>query len=332
MLAVLPSLTTDMQRFGSYDKVLMTAVTQRNFTPYSMQLSFCSPWMLESLSMHGHWNTHLIGAYSLLESFGGLSAITMSSRLEAQVGILTWWDAIISLLAREECVFPQSYFDTILSQQSKREWNFFGLCGCPTKLVEIIMRLARTNVKNQQLSSPSREAIENPGLVGLERALECWTHQPSMAALLDEESVHQDQDVMHCSEAWRNGLLLYVYRVFHWKSGTGIPTHVMRRARNVVDHVSACRNTEMISRQALLPLFFAGCELQDLHMRKQIINLCVVWDERTRYHLFLNTIPLLEAVWAEQKTKGPDNVWWGQIVDREHDTGTHPLKMRLCFG
>ena len=34
--------------------------------------------------------------------------------------------------------------------------------------------------------------------------------------------------------------------------------------------------------------------------------------------MFRSTIPLLEEVWAEQDMKGFENVWWGQIVDKQH--------------
>ena len=89
----------------------------------------------------------------------------------------------------------------------------------------------------------------------------------------------------------------------------------------------------MISRQALLPLFFAGCELRDLSLRKKIVKFCSVWNERTRYHMFNSTIPLLEEVWAEQEAKGFENVWWGQVVDKQHMfESRYSLQRRICFG
>lgn len=41
--------------------------------------------------MLGNWSTHLMGAYSLLETCGGITKLTISSRVEAQIGILTWY-------------------------------------------------------------------------------------------------------------------------------------------------------------------------------------------------------------------------------------------------
>ncbi|KAF7592911.1 hypothetical protein BBP40_012231 [Aspergillus hancockii] len=130
-------------------------------------------------------------------------------------------------------------------------------------------------------------------ILELEQSLEFWQHRSPATALRDEKCMQQDQDSMHCSEAWRNGLLLYIYRVFQWEPGSSIPMRILRRARAIVDHVVACRDESMVSRQALLPLFFAGCELGDQSLRKKVINLCSVWNERTRYHMFSSTIPLL---------------------------------------
>jgi hypothetical protein len=301
--------------------------------------------------MLGNWTIHLMGACSLLEACGGIKKIPLSSRLETQIGILTWyaipcstnarlhlangrirWDAIISLLSREECVFPYEYFDAVLSNQNKREWSFFGLCGCPTSIVKIVMQVARLNAERRKLPLPQNFMFDNGAVSELEHSLKTWYHVPCATALRDEDSMHEDLDVMHCSEAWRNGILLYIFRVFQWEPGTSIPMHVIYRARAVVDHVVSCRDANMVSRQALLPLFFAGCELQDQSTRAEIVRLCNLWDERTRYHIFRGAIPLLEEVWAQQETNGSENVWWGQIVDRHHTFEAHPLKMRLCFG
>jgi hypothetical protein len=167
----------------------------------------------------------------------------------------------------------------------------------------------------------------------LEHSLESWCHLSPATVFESEESMQEDQDRMHCSEAWRNGLLLYIYRVFRWKPGDSVPMRILYLARVIVDHVFACRDESMVARQALLPLFFAGCELRDRSTRKKIINCCSIWNERTKYHMFLSAIPLLEEVWAEGEAKGFENVWWGQVVDKQHKSEVcSPLQMRLCFG
>ena len=89
-----------------------------------------------------------MGAYDLLEACGGIEGWAMSARAEAQVGMLTWYEAhvadrpwvpadspgwmqITSLVSGEDCVFPYAYFEAVLLNHNGREWDFFGLCGCP---------------------------------------------------------------------------------------------------------------------------------------------------------------------------------------------------------
>ena len=195
------------------------------------------------------------------------------------------------------------------------------------------MQLARLGSEKRESSSMKRVTFNTTFISEIEKSLESWHHEFSATAFQDEESMQHDQDRMHCSEAWRHGLLLYIYRVFHWEPGSITPISVLYGARVIVDHVFACRDETLVAKQALLPLFFAGCELRDQSTRQKIVKSCFFWNERTRYHLFHSTIPLLTAVWAEQDTKGFENVWWGQIVDRQHRSECRsPLQRRLCFG
>ncbi|CAI7630489.1 unnamed protein product [Penicillium palitans] len=273
------------------------------------------------------------GAYGLIEACGGIETWTTSARADAQIGLLLWWDAITSLLSREDCVFPYEYVEAILSNTDNRKWNFFDLCGCPHSVVALVMQVARLSAERRQSLSMRYVTFDITVIDQIEQALESWYHiSPAALVFGSEEDIQQDQDCMHCSEAWRHGLLLYIYRVFRWKPGSPIPMHVVRLARVIVDHVVACRDESMVARQALLPLFFAGCEQRDRSVRQRIVQFCSVWNDRTRYQMFGSTIPLLEEVWAEQEAKGFENVWWGQVVDRKHTASCYPLQMRLCFG
>lgn len=220
----------------------------------------------------------------------------------------------------------------MLSDQDDREWDFFGLCGCPTAIVKIVMRIARLNTARRQSHAPRDSSSMSDAVSDIVRSLEAWCHVPAATSLRDEESMHEDRDVLHCSEMWRSGLLLYIFRVFQWEPGARVPIHITHRARMVVDHASACRDNNMLSRQALLPLFFAGCELRDKSTQAEIVRLCSIWDQRTKYHMFRGAIPMLEQVWAALEIEGLENVWWGQVIDRQHSSEVHPLKMRICFG
>lgn len=243
------------------------------------------------------------------------------------------WDAITSLVSREDCVFPYKYYEAVLLNHDDQDWDFFGLCGCPASLASIVMQLARLGAEKRKASSMQYAKFDTAIIADLQQALISWNHESKATAMQDEEDVQKDLDNMHCSEAWRNGLLLYIFRVFFWRPGSSVPMYLRHRARTIVDHVVACREEGMITRQALLPLFFAGCELRDTSIRKKILDLCHLWNERTRYHMFSTTTPLLEEVWEEQQTRGFENVWWGQIIDRRHRAeACQPLPRRICFG
>ena len=231
---------------------------------------------------------------------------------------------------REDCVFPIAYFERIAAIHDEKEWDYFGLCGCPLPIVKHVMRLARLGAKKRH--SVEDKLSDADMIEEIQKSLETWQYT-SCTNADDEESMQRDQDRMHCSEAWRNGLLLYIYRVFHWKAGQKTPIQILFRARAVADHVFASRDENMITRQALLPLFFAGCELRDISTRRKMIQYCKTWGSKTRYHMFYTTVPLLQQVWAEQEEKGFESVWWGQIVDTQHAAEPDgPLQRRLCFG
>ncbi|EXJ68814.1 uncharacterized protein A1O5_07745 [Cladophialophora psammophila CBS 110553] len=287
----------------------------------------------EAYSLLGSWTAHLTGAYSILEIGGGTVAWTKNPRTVVQVALLTWWDAVISLVNRTPCVFPYEYFESVLACCDDRSWTFFGLCGCPQSLVVSLIQLAHVAAEKQKSASMRWVVFDSSLVSEIEQSLEAWSHTPSDTAFDNEESMHQDMDCMHCSEAWRNGLLLYIYRVFRWEPGDTPPMRVINRARVIMDHACACRDDQFVARQALLPLFFAGCELTDLSAQNKIRVLCSLWNERTRYYMFGAMIPLLEEVWTAQKDHGPEYVWWGQIVDKKGSTESrHSLQMRICFG
>lgn len=239
---------------------------------------------------------------------------------------------MIALVTRTPCVFPYEYFESVVAAGDSQLWTFFGLCGCPQSLVVPLVQLAHLAAEKQNSASMRWVVFDNSLVSEIEQALESWNHPPSDAAYDDEESMHQDMDCMHCSEAWRNGLLLYIYRVFWWKPADKPPRDLAARARTIIDHACSCRDDQFLARQALLPLFFAGCEVADPFSRDKIKTMCSVWNERTRYHIFGAMIPLLEEVWTAQEVNGPENVWWGQIVDdKVLARSEHSLQVGVCF-
>lgn len=168
----------------------------------------------------------------------------------------------------------------------------------------------------------------------IQQSLEAWHHVSSADAWQDEESMQQDEDRMHCSEAWRHGLLLYIYRIFRWTPNEAVPLQVVRHARTVTDHVFSCRDAGYLAKQAALPLLWAGCELTDLGIRGKIADFCTFWSGKTRYRLLDHVMPLLNEVWLAHEIQGHDNVCWTSVIDRWHALGqtNSSLPETFCLG
>lgn len=121
------------------------------------------------------------------------------------------------------------------------------------------------------------------------------------------------EDLHHCAEAWRYGLLTYASRVFEWQRGEPAPPALGFLARKTLNHVSSCRASSTLQKQLLLPVFLAGCETADGHLREAARAYCRWWGERTRYDMFLTAHALLEEVWSDDSPQA----WWGSVIDQK---------------
>ena len=69
-------------------------------------------------------------------------------------------------------MFPYAYSDVVFSNQHKREWDFFGLCGCPMSLVKIVMQVARVSAERQKSSLAMDFAFDNTIISEIVHSLE----------------------------------------------------------------------------------------------------------------------------------------------------------------
>lgn len=128
-----------------------------------------------------------------------------------------------------------------------------------------------------------------------------------------EDAAHYKEDLHHCAEAWRYGLLTYIARVFEWQRGQPAPPILGFLARKTLSHVSSCRSMSTLQKQLLLPVFLAGCETDDAHLREVARSYCCWWNERSRYDMFLTAHAMLEEVWLDDDPQS----WWGSIIDQK---------------
>lgn len=150
---------------------------------------------------------------------------------------------------------------------------------------------------------------------------------------LSEESMQQQRDRFHCTEAWRYGLLIYITRVFQWTRTSSPPKILATYARLIFEHVQSCRRTSIVAKQAFFPLFLAGCETKDRFLRQSIREFCEYWDTSSGYNLFRTALSLLEDTWKEHNGPSGDEVWWGSVIDRKQQIyQLQGLSMQFCFG
>lgn len=86
------------------------------------------------------------------------------------------WDAIISLVARDDCMFPYTYAEAVPGGECA-EWDFFSLCGSPIGLVKVVMRLARLSAEKSKIAS-MLVSFDTSCIVEIGKMLQVWRHSP----------------------------------------------------------------------------------------------------------------------------------------------------------
>ena len=276
-----------------------------------------------------------------------------SKRLVAQVGILTWyvyksehygarsklsvtrWDGVIGLVSRQGCIFPYTYFESVLEHHHDQDWTFLGLCGCPNDLATAVIQLAHLAAEKVKAATMRFVIFDDGAFTEIQSMLRSWCYTADAEAWADEETMQHNVDKMHCSEAWRHGLLLYIFRVFQWNPGEEATVEVAYHARQVLDHVFACRDTGFLAKQTVFPLFLAGCEVKDTSARERIATFCAYWSQKTRFFMIDSVMPLLEEIWAAQEAKGTSAVSWWTVINRWHANdklASGDFCATFCFG
>ncbi|KIW11191.1 hypothetical protein PV08_10491 [Exophiala spinifera] len=280
----------------------------------------------------GDWLSYISDAQKLLSISGGHQMWEKDPRAQAQVVMLLWWDATIGLLSREGCMLPYSYLESLLALELKTSWSFFDVTGCPRELVVPLVQLAALAEENEKALSMRWTRFDMSVVDEIRQSIVNWKnvvleYDDSMS----EEQMHRQQDVYHCSEVWRYGLLIYITRVFYWKRHEPPPRKLAYHARLAIEHVNACRHTAPVQRQVLLALFWAGSETTDQFLRQSIRDYCGYWSRHSGYQLFTTAASLLEEVWAEAAGSADNaGVWWGSVIDSKQKS-QNP-KTRFCFG
>lgn len=148
----------------------------------------------------------------------------------------------------------------------------------------------------------------------------------------DEETLHLAYDRYHCDEAWRNALLLYIARVFHWNRTEPAPGRVKYLARVVLNHVRSVRKSVTIQKELLLPVFLAGAELHNADDREFVKEYCRWWTSSCGFKMFNDVYDILGDIWDEHENPSGPGTWWATIIDRRRRGSQHVFDPQILMG
>lgn len=302
----------------------------------------------------GLYHIHLQGIRGIIDSHGGESSlIPHSSRLRAQLAMFIWYslndcihqeyilltdsglryDATIALLARGDLVLPLSYLEATLQYGKADGWNYLDLSGCQEEFVVIMARIARLAQQHEMALEKENLYFDMCAVDQVEDALRRVTvAYPMFDQDADEEALDVARDRYHCSEAWRNALLLYIERVFRWTRGSPVPTSVRYLARTITEHARCMRKENTYQKQILLPLFLAGAEMKREEDKFFLRSYCSWWTQMCGSKMFIDACSFCEEIWSA--VDGPESqwLWWGTIVDRRCSQSGLPLRPQVLLG
>ncbi|EXJ58333.1 hypothetical protein A1O7_05758 [Cladophialophora yegresii CBS 114405] len=300
-------------------------------------------WQLEAtISALNIWRSRLTDAYQLLELCGGPGIWSSSKRANVQVSMILWWDTMVAMLARTECILPYTYLEAVLRHEGRQPWTFYELNGCPRELFVPMIQLANLSARKESrtaalLVSQIEQSLRRYEYPGAGRGLYLDANTD------DEEAMHIERDKYHCCEGFRYALLIYILRVFtvpkqkqgqnhdhrHQQLQATAQSRISFLSRVCLDHVAACRSTSLIQKQLLFPVFIAGCEMRTVTHREFAAEFCRRWFRKFGYQMFMTVLDVMEAVWTEQDI-GHEDFWWGDELDaRRAKEGDF---VQFCFG
>ncbi|KAK8225663.1 fungal-specific transcription factor domain-containing protein [Phyllosticta capitalensis] len=280
-------------------------------------------------SAFGFWPDRLKKALKILNRMG-FESLRSSSRLRSQTAMLLWWDSTIALISRRGLVFPSSYLSVIAEYEKRDDWSFFQVSGCSSELILCLSKLGHLAVEKEIATMMTWVRFDETPIDELESTLESLRWVESFSTTDSEEDIQKERDHFHCTEAWRNALLLYLNRVFRWDRQSKAPAKLSHYARIVLDHTKSCRRTSTVQKQLLLPVFLAGVELADSEARGFCQSYCQWWSQKCRYQMFDTVSFLLNEFWEEKDKSGDASMWWGSMIDRK--TRHCTLTNQFLFG
>ncbi|KAK4893763.1 hypothetical protein LTR27_008011 [Elasticomyces elasticus] len=272
------------------------------------------------------WIVHLSGARNLLEVMGTAQACHSSPKARAQIAMLVWWDVTLACISRRQMSLPISYIEILRDYDGVDGWTFFALNGCPIELVFHMARLAKLASIYEQVINLEHTTFQNEAVASIVDTVRLWNNpeDPTLEEIgANWSNVASRRHRFHCIEAWRNGILLYCYRVFNRPADAAHLRVITHLAHLVLDHIRCIPRTEIVQKQVLLPLFLAAAEAEHETTRDFARTYCAYWSKTARYHMFATVSMLLEQIWADWDASTRSEYWWGvKIQPARTSTGS----------
>ena len=234
---------------------------------------------------------------------------------------------------------PEAYLDALMVDESMDESTFFALNGCPHSFMKVMWQLEKiaANYKQTLLEHGSFDMQQVDDLV---EYLKGWINNNAMSI---EESQASDEDAddrmdrFHCVEAWRYAIILYSRRVFRSHQDPADLRVIDHLTRVILDHVRCIRDTQMVQKQVLLPVFLAAVEVEDENTRCFVRQYCNHWSKTARYSQFETALASIENIWATYDASQRAVYWWGCKIDdhvwsEDYDDGSHGIERVLLLG
>jgi hypothetical protein len=235
---------------------------------------------------------------------------------------------------------PEAYLDALMVDDSMDEATFFALNGCPYSFMKVMWQFAKmaANYKQTLLELGTFDVQEVGDLV---EYLKGWINNNAMSIEKNEasdEDIDDRMDRFHCIEAWRYAIILYSRRVFRSHQDSADLRVIDHLTRVILDHVRCIRETQMIQKQALLPVFLAAVEVEDENNRHFVRQYCNRWSTTARYSQFETALAAIENIWATYDASQRAVYWWGCKIDNHlwseeyDDHSSHGIERELLLG
>lgn len=233
---------------------------------------------------------------------------------------------------------PESYVDALMVDEGMDERTFFALNGCPYAFMKCMRQFARAAAVLQR-TIPDDDPFDMQQIDELVEYLKGWTNDYTTSledVQISEEDPDDRMDRYHCVEAWRSAIILYSRRVFCSHQDPAGLRVIRHLSRTVLDHVRCIRETQMVQKQVLLPIFLAAVEVADENNRCFVRQYCKHWSTTARYTQFETALALIENIWLAYEVSDRADYWWGceigsHVWSGENDGGSG-LEQELLLG